>query len=150
MNIEIPENLRKYVYVKGDSVVIKATIPTNLLESFNLFLNSYVIEYKKTNHIVDTDKLICDFVKAETKWSDKRVNELLDTFNKYPDIKIEFIRAITIGFPEKDPIIVENQTAESLFNTGKLNILGAYNYLIYLKEKPEEALMWLEKGLPRK
>lgn len=49
-------------------------------------------------------------------------------------------------------ISIEGYTAKRLHDevADKLSIIGVYNYLIYLKESPKEALHDLELGLPRK
>ena len=41
-------------------------------------------------------------------------------------------------------------TAETLHRDYNLSPLGAYNYLVYLKEDPNNALTDLKAGLPRK
>jgi hypothetical protein len=48
--------------------------------------------------------------------------------------------------------MVEGYTAKSLKEKvgNKLNNLGVYNYLIYLRENPDEAKQNLAKGLPVK
>ena len=47
-------------------------------------------------------------------------------------------------------LTVRGYSAEELYNNYKLNILGAYNYLIFLREEPWKALEILKKGLPKK
>jgi hypothetical protein len=49
-----------------------------------------------------------------------------------------------------NPIKVEGFTACQLATNYPLSPLGAYNYLIYLREMPVQALADLEAGLPRK
>ena len=45
---------------------------------------------------------------------------------------------------------VEGYSAQDIFEKTYLTEIGAYNYLIYLKEDPEQALKDLKDGLPRK
>ena len=47
-----------------------------------------------------------------------------------------------------NPIKVEGLTAQHLATNYPLSALGAYNYLIYLREMPEIALADLKAGLP--
>ena len=49
-----------------------------------------------------------------------------------------------------NPIKVEGFTAQHLVTNYPLSVLGAYNYLIYLREIPEKALADLKAGLPTK
>ena len=54
------------------------------------------------------------------------------------------------SFPEENAIVVEGYNAKMLFANYPLSELGAYKYLIYLREEPEAALADLKAGLPRK
>jgi len=45
---------------------------------------------------------------------------------------------------------VRGYSAEELHDHYRLNVLGAYNYLVFLREDPMRALGLLKKGLPRK
>lgn len=45
---------------------------------------------------------------------------------------------------------IQGYSAEQLCRTTCLTPLGAFNYLIYLQERPEEALANLKAGLPRR
>lgn len=47
-----------------------------------------------------------------------------------------------------NPIKAEGFTAQHLATNYPLSALGAYNYLIYLREMPEKALADLKAGLP--
>ena len=46
------------------------------------------------------------------------------------------------------PLTVERVSAQKLVDSAKLTPLAAYNYLVYLRESPKEALEKFEKGLP--
>ena len=66
-------------------------------------------------------------------------------------IKNGKVAATTVGVQPKENIIkCEGYSAEELCNTTILKPLGAYNYLIYLRDNPEEALANLKAGLPIK
>ena len=74
---------------------------------------------------------------------------------RHPDILKEFEYWLTKReFPAEDSgaVIVSGYSAKKLSEKvgSKLKPIGIYNYLIYLREKPEEALSDLQKGLPVK
>ena len=74
-----------------------------------------------------------------------------NTLKKFSDIYNEFIEYITFGIiDENNCIKVNGYDVNKLLKTTYLSPLGAYNYLIYLRENPKEALADLKKGLPRK
>lgn len=84
--------------------------------------------------------------------TDKRAVLAIQKLQVYKEIYDEFVLAITTGkYANKlNAITVEGYTAEKLNTDFPLSLLGAYNYLIYLRESPKEALEDLRKGLPRK
>lgn len=53
-------------------------------------------------------------------------------------------------FPEQGAVMAEGFTAKRLCESQALTPLAAYNYLLYLRESPQEALDKLKKGLRRK
>ena len=64
----------------------------------------------------------------------------------FEDIKMEFYETIMYeSFPVNSPIKVEGYTAQQLNETTHLTVMGAYNYLIYLREDPKMALDNLKK-----
>ncbi len=72
----------------------------------------------------------------------------LDT---YADIKNELYETLKSGcFPLNHAIIESGYTAQALNENTFLTVLGAYNYLIYLRDDTENALLDLKKGLPTK
>ncbi len=71
----------------------------------------------------------------------------------HEDILAEFKRGMSkepFDFETENPVSAEGYTAKMLFEKYPLSELGAFNYLIYLRESPREALSDLKKGLPRK
>lgn len=68
-----------------------------------------------------------------------------------PDILLEFYNFILTGkYPEVNGVQVEGYTAERLSKETYLSPIGCYNYLIYLRDNPKQALDDLNKGLPTK
>lgn len=93
---------------------------------------------------------VMNYLLTEAKQSQKIAYLNVARFSRHPDIMKEFCEWIdTRAFPEK-AISVEGYTAQVLNSTTYLSALGAYNFLIYLREKPEEAIEDLKAGLPRK
>lgn len=82
-----------------------------------------------------------------------RAEEMYLKLSRYPDILCEFAEWVNSrNFPaeQDNAIVVEGYSAKKLTETTYLEPVGAYNYLIYLRDKPSEALSNLKKGLPRK
>lgn len=98
------------------------------------------------------DKAIVKELKRCYNLSQMNAVKTMDKLHKYPDIMEEFIEGLhyePFVFPETNPVKVEGYTAEELFNNYPLSELGAYNYLVYLRDKPEEAKSYLAQGLPK-
>ena len=84
-----------------------------------------------------------------------RAEEMYLKLEKHPDILNEFGYYLTKReFPVENngAVIIGGYSAKKLSETvgSKLTPIGIYNYLIYLREEPEEALSNLQKGLPVK
>lgn len=81
--------------------------------------------------------------------AEKQYNKL----EKHSDLLNEFCYFIRTGnFKRLDPIVATSRkiSAEQLCMTTRLTPLGAYNYMISLRETPQRALEALDKGLPVK
>lgn len=97
------------------------------------------------------ERVIKDYLRKEIGLTEKRVFQEYEGIKKHPDIENELALYIQNGcktVPET-PVVVEGFSAEKLYNQYPLSVVGAYNYLIYLREEPEEALDMLDRGLPR-
>lgn len=95
--------------------------------------------------------VIKEYLKNDMGLPEKRVLQEYDGLKVHPDIECEFAFYIENGWDTKksDWITIEGFTARQLHEQYPLSALGAYNYLIYLREEPKEALALLKKGLPR-
>lgn len=91
------------------------------------------------------------YVMAKFEPKVKAAIKSLLKLSKYADIYSEFTDVIKNGkwMSKYTAISVEGFTAEQLNSNYPLSLLGAYNYLIFLRESPKEALDALQKGLPR-
>jgi len=67
-------------------------------------------------------------------------------------IACEFVYYIKNGHfvPPHLACLFKGCTAQRLYEHTTLSVLGAFNYMVYLKTKPQEALENLRKGLPCK
>lgn len=101
---------------------------------------SYFVEEAITNYML--------YACGTTK---KGIAKELERLNRHKDIKMEFYETIMYGdFPANNPITVEGYNAKQLNKNTHLSVIGAYNYLIYLREDTKNALTNLQKGLPKK
>ena len=76
------------------------------------------------------------------KYSEKLADATCEDFKRNFDIAEElWITLDCKDFPAPGYYItVRGYSAEELYNNYKLNVLGAYNYLIFLREEPMRAL----------
>ena len=94
------------------------------------------------------DSLLKDYLFYECNLNRKRIEKILQKLDQYEDIKLEFYETIIYeNFPVSGAIEVCRYTAKKLNETTHLTVLGAYNYLIYLREDPKTTLDNLKKGL---
>lgn len=98
------------------------------------------------------DKELVRRMKEIFRLNQRRAVQSLDKLAAYEDIYDEFVKVIYGKKQDalEHPVSVEGYTAGALAERYPLSVLGAYNYLIYLRERPKEALADLEKGLRRK
>jgi hypothetical protein len=122
--------------------------------SSNELIKNIRDEYKKkvewtSRYFIDS--LLNDYMFYESNMSEKRIKANIDKLNRHEDIKFELYETIVYDkFPVAGALQVHGYTAESLNKTTHLSVLGAYNYLIYLREDETNALSDLKKGLPVK
>lgn len=96
------------------------------------------------------DFVIVDFLVHESCMPEKRAHENLEKLSRHKDIKMELYETIMYEVFPLHPIAVEGYSAEHLCTNTGLSTIGAYNYLVYLREDPENALKDLEEGLSTK
>lgn len=94
---------------------------------------------------------ITEYILHRMKLSQTRAEKAYEKIAKHADICKEFYQYIMSDEAfTPNPIKVEGFTAQYLVDNYPLSVLGAYNYLMYLREMPEEALSNLKRGLPRR
>ena len=97
------------------------------------------------------DSDVLRYLRDDEKMTDKVAFQIIGKLERHPDILEEFRQWIgSKDFPRGTAISIEGYTAERLVTSTYLRPVGAYSYLIYLREKPKEALEDLKRGLPRK
>lgn len=116
----------------------------------NLIPLLYSVEEKSYEYHT-FDKQVVVYVMEKFELKEKAAIKALLKLSKYTDIYSEFTEVIKRGkwMSKHTAISVEGFTAEQLNSSYPLSLLGAYNYLIFLREAPNEALEALRKGLPR-
>lgn len=90
------------------------------------------------------------YIQQKYGYSDKRASSMLNQMILYDDIFEEFFNYARVGkFCKKDKTQTQvcGYTAETLHCDYNLSPLGAYNYLVYLKEDPNNALTDLKELL---
>lgn len=112
---------------------------------FGLFHSYLKVEESKR------DTTIKAYLVENCDMSNKRAESTLKKLSTHIDILAEFYFYVkNKRFKEFNPITVKKISAKQLVDSTYLSPVGAYNYLIYLRESPKEALEDLKKGLPRK
>lgn len=88
----------------------------------------------------------------ESSVSPNRMDAKVKEFSRHIDIYEELINYILAGeqFEETVSVAVEGYTAKRLMNETILTPIGAFGYLVYLREKPKEALADLKANLPHR
>lgn len=112
----------------------------------------YVTMHISKQVIQTPKKYVCNFLqkkynisKSDAKdiWNDLKYDFHVLNEVKYFALNDEFV-------PSNDCYKVEGYSAQDIYEKTYLTEIGAYNYLIYLKEDPEQALKDLKNGLPIK
>ena len=101
----------------------------------------------------DYDPATIEAIKNKFNMNQKVTIQTLIEMEKQKDVFDEFmdcIRKDSFVFPDRDAVSVEGFTAQFLHENYPLSEIGAYNYLIYLRNNPEQAKKDLKNGLPRK
>lgn len=106
-----------------------------------------------TKDIIQINKqTVCQFICKTYSMSEQKANDMWNNLKWDMHVLFEFKYYVVNNefVPDKFCYKVKGYSAEQLYKTTSLTPLGAYNYLVYLRKKPEEALTNLQKGLPRR
>ena len=113
-----------------------------------------VVNYYDNRGLCSADELrnslIKDYLRTVSDYSERKLSSIITKLIAHKDIYFEFYDFVLYEQFPKDVIVVEGLNAQQLTANYPLSPLGAYNYLIYLREMPEKALADLKAGLPTK
>lgn len=146
----------RYVYLETDQErgyisVVKEFENNESLEQY--ICNRFTIIANASRDSNSKEEMAVRFVQQKYKYSEKQSRRMVAQIAKHKEIFEEFFNYIRVSkLCKKDgtQVSIGGYTAEKLMNENNLTALGAYNYLVYLLEEPEEALKDLKKGLPKK
>ena len=110
----------------------------------------YADNYRNKSEAVVRREKIRDYLLSECGLSERRADMAISKLARHKDIYLEFSEYVANKMFPKEGLSVIGYTAEALNQNYPLSPLGAYNYLIYLREMPEKALADLKSGLPTK
>lgn len=106
-----------------------------------------------SKQVIQTPKsYVCDFLQKKYNISKFDVNDIWNDL-KYDFHVLNEVKYFALNgkfVPKDDCYKVEGYSAQDIYEKTYLTEIGAYNYLIYLKEDPEQALKDLKNGLPIK
>lgn len=107
---------------------------------------------KTTGHLEERRIQIFEYLKKEYAYTEEKAHAAVDYLFQNIDITLEFLFYIEFGdfVPNKYACVYSGYTAKRINAETYLTVLGAFNYMIYLKRKPNEALANLKRGLPRR
>ena len=121
--------------VKGDDDICNYIMKNDIRFSFK------VLDMKRAERSVQVTMM------NQYNLDESQIKRLFAYLYQYPDILMEYGK-VTMGIKPTNPIEVEGYTASELFATTRLERLGAYCYLVYLRNHPKEAIKELNDGLP--
>ncbi|MBO4847134.1 MAG: hypothetical protein J5525_12690 [Lachnospiraceae bacterium] len=122
-------------------------------ELFARLRQNDVFNFSITNAVVTTEqKVVFDFLRKTygmEEWELKKTwDYLMSDFRVLTEVKYYVLNNSFV--PEEDAYIVKGYSAQMIYEATYLEAIGAYNYLIYLRNNPQKALADLKAGLPRK
>lgn len=119
-----------------------------MYDSIKMLDKWYADNYRNKSETVLRREQIKNYLIAECSLSERRAGMTISKLARHKDIYLEFSEYVAKRtFPEAG-LSVAGYTAETLNQSYPLSPLGAYNYLIYLREMPDKALADLKAGLP--
>ena len=148
--------IEKNKEILSDTVPLTAKTEISLLDAIRIYLEMYsdwnnpILERMGDIQDKVEQMMIQDYLLTQGNYSQSRLDAIIAKLKTHSDVYSEFYFFVLSGAFPKTGIIVEGYSAARLVEEQPLLPLGAYNYLIYLREKPQEALENIKKGLPRR
>ena len=139
------------IFASGDAVSTETSLTYDPKDSVNLIPLLAEIEDRSWK-FHGMDPVLLGKMRNAFSLSETGAVRALVKLQEYPDIWEEFISGMEeepFCFPIS-PLRVEGFSARDLKEKYPLSILGSYNYLIYLRHSPNQALQDLRDGLKRK
>lgn len=130
-------------------------------DAFDRMLNQVFADLRKKGYITldiskDVVKIpkdtVCRYIRDTYALSEAQAEHAWNKLKQDMHVLFEFKHYVASGafIPEQFAYKVRGHSAEQLYRSTYLEVLGAFNYLIYLGQNPKEALENLKKGLPRR
>ena len=95
--------------------------------------------------------MVKGFIISNSSLSEKRVEKMVKNLKIHLDLYAEIIDYLLADNVYKKPLISEQgYDVKKLCLEFNLPIVEAYNFIIYLREDPQNAIADLKAGLPRK
>ena len=97
------------------------------------------------------DKIL-SYLIEERNVKPATANNICSAFKRHDDIRAELEHWIdTKIFPQESPIIINGYTAENVAGLAPfMDGVGVYNFMVTLRERPENAEKMIAAGFPRK
>jgi hypothetical protein len=106
-----------------------------------------------TKEVIETSyDVVATFLKSKYRLDEYEIKETWDYLCQDFEVLNEFKYFVLNSQFVPDDLCVKrsNYSAKQIFESTYLEEIGAYNYLIYLKNSPDRAMERLKAGLPRK
>ena len=97
-------------------------------------------------------KMITDYLINERNQKPEVAAKIVSSFGKHDDIRNELEKWIEQRkYPQSSPLAVEGYTAEAISKLAPfMDGVGTYNFLITLRERPDNAKRIISEGFKRK
>ena len=97
-------------------------------------------------------KTIIDYLVSVRNQKPEVAAKIALPFEKHDDIRAELEQCIKKQeYPQNDPLTIEGYTAEAIAQLALfMDGVGVYNFMVTLRERPENAKRIIADGFPRK
>lgn len=104
------------------------------------------------DHYEEKIPMILKYLEQEYGYDEEKAGKAVEYLRQDESIAFEFAYYVEKGefVPDRYASYRSGYTAERICRETVQTVLGAFNYMVYLKRKPQEALEYLKKGLPRR
>lgn len=102
----------------------------------------------------NNDGMLREWLEKEYSYNETQIKQAIEYLQKEEDVLFELLYYIKNKkyVPDKYAVWVKGYTCENIYNMCKsrMSILGAFNYMVFLKKNPERAIKILSEHLPQK